>query len=62
MEFFNKVRDFLDDLKNKDYENVLIVAHSGISKAFYAYFNRIPKDRKTLNVDLKNVEIREYNL
>mgnify|MGYP003419801109 CR=1 FL=1 len=33
----------------KEYKSVLIVAHSGVSKAFYAYFNGIPKDGKFLN-------------
>lgn len=30
--FFDRVYNFLDELKTKDYENVLIVAHSGVSK------------------------------
>lgn len=59
---FNRVNDFLDNLKNKEYNSVLIVAHSGISKAFYAYFNGIPKDGKFLNLGLKNTEIKEYNI
>ena len=59
---FSKVKEFLDDLKNKEYENVIIVAHSGISKAFYAYFNGIPKDGRFLNLGLKNTEIKEYEL
>ena len=36
--FFNRVYDFLDELKTKDYKSVLIVAHSGVSKAFSGYF------------------------
>lgn len=59
---FTRVKDFLDDLKNKEYHNVLIVAHSGVSKAFYAYFNGIPKDGKFLNLGLKNTEVKEYLL
>ena len=59
---FKKVKAFLDDLKNKEYNNVIIVAHSGISKAFYAYFNGIPEDGKFLNLGLKNTEIKEYEL
>lgn len=35
--FFDRVYNFLDELKTKDYENVLIVAHSGVSKAFNGY-------------------------
>lgn len=61
-ELFNRVKGFLDELKDKEYESVLIVAHSGVSKAFYAYFNGIPKDGKLLNSGLKNCEIKEYEL
>ena len=58
----NRVKEFLDELKTKDYNSVLIVAHSGVSKAFYAYFNGIPEDGKMLNLGLKNTEVKEYEL
>ena len=58
---FDRINSFLDELKMKQYENVLIVAHSGVSKAFYAYFNGIPEDGKFLNLGLKNGEMEEYN-
>lgn len=57
-----RVEEFLDELKNKDYESVLIVAHSGVSKAFYVYFNGVPDDGKLLNLGLKNTEVKEYEL
>lgn len=59
--FFEKVHNFLDELKTKDYEKVLIVAHSGVSKAFSGYFDGI-QDGKFLNRGLKNCEIKEYTL
>ena len=59
-DFFKRVYDFLDELKTKDYKNVLIVGHSGISKAFNGYFEGI-KDGKFLDRGLKNCEIKEYN-
>ncbi len=59
---FARVKDFLDELSKKEYSSVLIVAHSGVSKAFYAYFNGIPEDGKFLNLGLKNTEVKEYNL
>lgn len=62
LELFDRVKDFLDELKVSKYDNVLIVAHSGVSKAFYAYFNGIPEDGKFLNLGLKNAEIKEYIL
>lgn len=58
----NRLKEFLDELKTRDYESVLIVAHSGVSKAFYVYFNGIPKDGKMLNLGLKNTEVKEYEL
>ena len=59
--FFNRVSNFLNDLKNKEYNSVLIVAHSGVSKAFSAYFQGI-NDGKFLERGLKNCEIKEYEL
>ena len=59
--FFERVYNFLDELKTKDYNNVLIVAHSGVSKAFSGYFEGI-KDGKFLNRGLKNCEIKEYEM
>ena len=60
-DFFKRVYNFLDELKDKDYKKVLIVAHSGISKAFSGYFEGI-QDGKFLNRGLKNCEIKEYEL
>lgn len=59
--FFERVYNFLDELKTKDYKNALIVAHSGVSKAFNGYFNGINEGR-FLNRGLKNCEIKEYEL
>lgn len=58
-EFFKRVYDFLDELKLKNYESVLIVAHSGVSKAFSGYFEGIG-DGCFLNRVLKNCEIKMY--
>lgn len=60
-EFFKRVYNFLDDLKTKEYRSVLVVAHSGVSKAFNGYFEGI-QDGKFLNRGLKNCEIKEYEL
>lgn len=59
---FERVNNFLDELKNKNYDKVLVVAHKGISRAFDAYFYGIPKDGKLLELGLKNAEIKEYEL
>ena len=60
-EFFKRISIFLDELKQKDYKSVLIVSHSGVSKAFNAYFNGIG-DGYFLNKGLSNCEIKEYDL
>lgn len=60
-DFFKRVFQFLDELKTKKYQNVLIVAHSGVSKAFSAYFEGI-QDGKFLNRGLKNCEMKIYDL
>ncbi len=59
---FNRVNSFINELKRKNYNIMLIVAYSGVSKAFHAYFNGIPKDGKFLNLGLKNGEIKEYEI
>lgn len=61
-ELFKRVHGFLEELKNKKYKSVLVVAHSGVSKAFYGYFNGIPEDGEFLKLGLKNGEIAEYEL
>jgi len=64
--FFMRVHNFIietiEECKNKKYENILIVAHSGISKAFNAYFNGIPDDGNFLNLGIKNTEVKIYNI
>ena len=60
-DFFMRVYNFLDELKKEDYESVLIVAHSGVSKAFNGYFEGI-KDGMFLDRGLRNCEIKEYEI
>ena len=60
-----------DKIKDIDYDIIissplirarqLIVAHSGVSKAFSGYFEGI-KDGMFLNRGLKNCEIKEYEM
>ncbi len=60
--FFERIYSFLDELKTRNYDKVLIVAHSGVSKAFYGYFNGIPEDGSFFDLGLKNCEIKKYIL
>lgn len=63
MDFFDRVFRFLDYLKTKvGYDDILIVAHSGVSKAFRAYFEGIPEDGQFLHFGLKNCEVKKYVL
>ncbi len=59
--FFRRIYSFLDELRTKEYSSVLIVAHSGVSKVFSAYFEGI-NEGMFLDRGLKNCEIKEYNL
>ena len=59
--FFNRIFEFLNELKAKNYQSILVVAHSGVSKAFSAYFEGV-NDGMFLNRGLKNCEIKEYHL
>ncbi len=60
-DFFARVKEFIDELKKKGYHKVLIVAHSGVSKAFRFYFEG-EEDGMFLNKGLGNCEVREYEL
>lgn len=58
-DFFNRVWDFLDELKDKNYESVIISCHSGVSKAIKGYFEGIG-DGDFLNKGLANCELKLY--
>ena len=60
---FKRVHSFLDEIikKNKD-KNILIVAHGGISRAIYFYFNEIPEDGDLSVYVPKNCEINTYEI
>lgn len=60
--FFERIHNFLNELKKKNCNSVLVVGHSEVSKVFNAYFNGIPKDGYFLNLGLKNCEVKEYKL
>ena len=52
-------KSFLEDIKKKDYENVLIVCHGGIIRALCGYLENRPKGIKW-RPKPKNCEIRKY--
>lgn len=61
---FKRVHSFIEELKERDYENVLVVAHGGILRAIYFYFNEIPEDGNLLSKykSSKNCEINSYEI
>lgn len=58
-DFFKRVWEFLDELKNKDYDSVIISCHSGVSKAIRGYFEGIG-DGDFLKKGLANCELKLY--
>ena len=58
--FFDRVFNFLNELKSENFSSVLVVAHSGVSKAFSCYFDGM-KDGHFLHRGLKNCEIKKYD-
>ena len=55
------LQDFLNDLKNRKEENILIVTHNGVCRAINIYFNGIPEDKNIINLGIKNCEVVKYN-
>ncbi|MBR3164227.1 histidine phosphatase family protein [Candidatus Saccharibacteria bacterium] len=60
-ELFQRVAEFIEELKGRDYDAVVVVAHSGICKGFSAYFEGIG-DGKFLLRGARNCEVREFEL
>ena len=61
-DFFERVYDFLDSIKNEyTGKRVLIVAHGGISIPVKCYFEGIPNTETLLPLCLGNCEIAKYS-
>jgi probable phosphoglycerate mutase len=62
-EMFDRISSFYDDLK-RDYKNknILIVAHSGVGRLTYFYFNGKPQDNDYSNFEIGNAKIMELEL
>lgn len=62
-DFFKRVYDFLDEIKEKYKDiNVLLVTHGGVSKVINCYFNGVPKDGNLQVLEIDNCEVKEYNI
>ena len=61
--FFKRVYDFMDDIKEKYKDKtMLLVTHSGVTKAINCYFNGVPKDGNLQVLGLKNCEVKIYEM
>ena len=62
--FYARVHSFINELKEKEYKNVLIITHGGVLRAIHFYFNEIPKDGNLLASykSSKNCQIDKYEL
>lgn len=57
-EFFNRIYNFLDELKIKyNDKKILIVAHGCVARAFRCYFDGVPEDRNIANYGIENCAI-----
>ena len=60
-DFFKRVFDFLDNIKEiYNDKNVLLVIHGGVSVVINAYFEGIPPENEPTKGALKNCEVRKY--
>lgn len=57
---YERVKEFINEIKLQN-KNVLLVTHGGISRAIYWYFNGIPKNGNSSNIN-ENCKIYEYDL
>lgn len=59
---YERISDFLNELKlNNSNDNILLVTHGGISRAIYWYFNEIPENGNSSNIN-ENCKIYSYKL
>lgn len=57
---YNRVASFYDEILESKGENILIVAHSGVSRVSYAYFNGKPADNDYSNLSVENAKCVEF--
>ena len=61
-DFFRRVYNFLDNIKNEyDGKRILIVSHGGISIPVKCYFDGIPNTETLLPLCLENCEVAKYS-
>lgn len=59
---YERISEFLNELKlSNNSDNILLVTHGGISRAIYWYFNGVPENGNSSNIN-ENCKIYEYEL
>ncbi len=59
---YERISEFLNELKSSNRnENILIVTHGGTSRAIYWYFNGVPENGNSTNIN-ENCRIYNYEL
>ena len=60
LEFYDRIAGFYDDILSKHHgKNILIVAHSGVARMTYFYFNGKPKQNNYSYFKIKNAHIMQ---
>lgn len=59
---YERIEEFLNELKSSNNsDNILLVTHGGISRAIYWYFNGIPENGNSSNIN-ENCKVYSYEL
>ncbi len=59
---YERISEFLNELKSRNSnDNILVVTHGGISRAIYWYFNGIPENGNSSDIN-ENCKIYSYEL
>ena len=59
-EVFHRVYDFLDDIMEEAmHQNILVVAHGGVSIPFQCYFDEENRKKDLISLILKNCEVAQ---
>lgn len=61
-DLYDRAVNLIKELKKMNYENIILVTHSGIIRVLYYYFNGIPENGILSEVTIKNCEVFEYDL
>ena len=61
LDYKKRVYEFLNDLKELDYETILVVAHCDTLKIINGYFNKL-SDKEMYNTTIHNCQVLEFEI